>query len=69
MKIAVDFDLCRGHGECEGEAPRVFEVDGDGNMKVLQETPPEELREKVERAAKYCPTMAIKIEGSLSPSG
>ena len=25
MKIAVDFDLCRGHGECEGEAPEVFE--------------------------------------------
>jgi ferredoxin len=62
MKIVVDFDLCRGHGECEGEAPEVFQVDDQGYLTVLQENPPEELREKVERAVKYCPTMALKIE-------
>ena len=63
MKIVVDFDLCRGHGECEGEAPEVFQVDDKGFLTVLQENPPEELREKVERAVKYCPTMALKLEG------
>ena len=62
MRIKVDFDLCQGHGECEGEAPEVFELDDDGKLKVLQENPPEELRAKVERAVKYCPTMALKIE-------
>ncbi len=62
MKIVVDFDLCRGHGECEGEAPEVFQVDDKGFLTVLQENPPEALREKVERAVKYCPTMALKLE-------
>ena len=62
MRIVVDFDLCQGHGECEGEAPKVFALDDDGKLNVIQEEPPEELREKVLRAKKYCPTMAITIE-------
>ena len=62
MRVVVDFDLCQGHGECEGEAPEVFELDDDGKLKILQENPSEELRDRVERARKYCPTMAITIE-------
>lgn len=62
MRVVVDFDLCQGHGECEGEAPEVFELDDDGKLKILQENPSEELRDQVERARKYCPTMAITIE-------
>ncbi|MEZ4287200.1 MAG: ferredoxin [Polyangiales bacterium] len=62
MKIKVDWDLCKGHGECEGEAPEVFELDDDGNLQLLTETPDESLRAKVERAVKYCPTLAIAIE-------
>lgn len=62
MRIVVDYDLCQGHGECEGEAPEVFELDDDGKLTVLQEQPPEAFREQVERAVKYCPTMAIRIE-------
>lgn len=62
MRIVVDFDLCQGHGVCEGEAPEVFELDDDGYLTILQEEPSESLRDAVERAAKYCPTMAIKIE-------
>jgi ferredoxin len=63
MRIVVDFDLCQGHGECEGETPEVFELDEHGKLNVIQEEPPEELREKVLRAAKYCPTLAITVEG------
>ncbi|MFW2388631.1 MAG: ferredoxin [Polyangiales bacterium] len=62
MRVVVDFDLCQGHGACEGEAPAVFELDDGGKLTVLQAEPPEELREAVEMARKYCPTMAIKIE-------
>lgn len=62
MKIVVDFDLCQGHGACEGEAPEVFELDDDGKLTLLLESPPEALRDQVEMAAKYCPTMAIEIQ-------
>ena len=62
MRVVVDFDLCQGHGVCEGEAPQVFELDDDGYLTILQEEPPDSFRDAVERAAKYCPTMAITIE-------
>jgi ferredoxin len=45
-----------------GEAPEVFEVDDKGFLNILQEEPPEALREKVELAVKYCPTGALSIE-------
>jgi ferredoxin len=62
MKIKADFDLCKGHAVCMGEAPEVFEVDDKGFLNILQEEPPDELREKVEAAVKYCPTGALSIE-------
>jgi ferredoxin len=61
MKIVMDYDLCQGHAVCMGEAPEVFHVDAKGIHTVLQESPPEELREKVEAAVEYCPTGAIRI--------
>jgi ferredoxin len=62
MRIKVDFDLCQGHANCMGDAPEVFLVDDQGYLTILQEQPPEELREKVELAVKYCPTGAISLE-------
>ena len=43
-RIAVDRDLCQGHAVCEGEAPDVFSVAKKGDLTVLDERPPEELR-------------------------
>jgi ferredoxin len=63
MKIVVDWDLCQGHAVCMGEAPEVFQVDEKGMLTVLNETPDESLRKKVEAAARYCPTNAISLEG------
>ena len=62
MRIKVDFDLCQGHANCMGEAPEVFKVDDKGFLNILQEEPPEALREQVELAVKYCPTNAITLE-------
>lgn len=62
FKVVVDFDLCQGHGVCEGEAPEVFELDDDGYLQILQESPPESERANVEKAVKYCPQRAIRIE-------
>jgi len=62
MRILIDWDLCRGHAQCMGEVPEVFEVDDRGNLRVLQEHPPEALLPRLEVAARYCPTSAIRID-------
>jgi sterol 14-demethylase len=63
VRVKVDFDLCQGHGVCRSEAAEVFDVDRDRQQVVLkQERPPEELREKVRAAVRYCPTKALSIE-------
>ena len=61
MRIVVDKDLCQGHGVCESEAPEVFSVPKNGPVTLLNETPAEDLRAKVQAAVTYCPTHALKI--------
>jgi ferredoxin len=63
MKVVVDRGLCKGHGVCMAEAPRVFEVSRAGKLSVLEESPGEEERAKVMAAVKYCPTGALSVEG------
>ena len=60
-RIAVDRDLCQGHGVCESEAPAVFEVSKDGVLTVLQEAPADTERTAVEAAVRFCPTHALTI--------
>lgn len=60
-RIAVDADLCQGHGVCESEAPDVFEVSRERKVAVLSERPGDEQRRQVEAAVKYCPTRALTI--------
>ncbi len=62
MKIVVDFDLCQSHAVCTQAAPEVFALSDEGLLDVLIEEPGEELRAKVERAVRECPTLAITIE-------
>jgi ferredoxin len=62
MRVVVDFDLCESNALCMGVAPAVFEVRDDDLLYVLDENPPEALREKVEAAVRTCPKNAISIE-------
>jgi ferredoxin len=62
MRVVVDFDLCESNALCMGLAPEVFEVRDDDLLYVLDENPPEELREKVMAAVRACPKAAISIE-------
>jgi sterol 14alpha-demethylase len=62
MRIIIDWDLCQGHANCMGEAPEVFHVGEDGELKILQERPAQSLRVKIELAARYCPTGAISLQ-------
>lgn len=61
FRVEVDRGLCQGHGVCASEAPDVFSVSKQGELTVLAEQPPVELRRAVELAVKYCPTHALKI--------
>ena len=61
-RIHVDRDLCQGHGVCASECPELFAVDPEELKVVLRsEEVPEELRERAERAVRYCPTRALSI--------
>lgn len=63
MKVTVNYDFCASTGTCMQICPEVFEVRSDGYLYVLNENPGEELRDKVQQAADFCPTAAISIEG------
>lgn len=62
MRVVVDYDLCESNALCMAAAPEVFEVRDDDFLYVLDETPPESLRSKVELAVQRCPKQAIRIE-------
>jgi len=61
MKIVVDYDLCEANALCMEAAPEFFRVEEDDTLTVLIEEPGEELRAKVEEAARLCPRQAITI--------
>ena len=62
MRVVVDFDLCESNALCMGIAPEVFEVRDDDFLYVLDEHPPEEIRERLMEAVRACPKNAISIE-------
>jgi len=62
MKVVVDLSVCNLHGLCVETAPAVFEIGDNGELHVLNETPSEDLRAKVDQAVRECPTGAISIE-------
>jgi len=61
MRVVVDFDLCESNAVCMGIAPEIFEVRDDDFLYVLNETPPDSDRAKVEEAVRRCPKQAISI--------
>ena len=63
MKVSADLTLCQGHQMCQFEAPDVFGLDdAEDKVILLDPNPPEDLREQVARAVKYCPAMALSME-------
>lgn len=60
-KVVVDFDLCESNAICMNIAPEVFEVRDDDFLYILNETPGEDMRAKVEESAERCPKQAISV--------
>jgi ferredoxin len=61
VKVVVDYDACASNAVCMGLLPQVFEVRDDGFLYILDEHPPESMREELEVAVQSCPTGAISI--------
>jgi ferredoxin len=60
--VSADLDLCQGHQMCLLEAPDVFGFDAEADhVLVLDAEPDEARREAVQRAVRYCPTMALAV--------
>ena len=60
-RVVVDFDLCESNAVCMAVAPEIFEVRDDDFLYILDETPADALRPKVEEAVARCPKQAIAI--------
>ena len=61
MKIVIDYDLCESNAICMGIAPEVFEVRDDDFLYILDETPDESMRDRIQEAVERCPKQAISI--------
>ena len=61
MRVVVDMRLCESNALCMGIAPEVFELDDDDVLHVIDDTPDESLRPKVDEAIRNCPKQAISM--------
>jgi ferredoxin len=61
MRVVVDYNLCESNAICMGIAPEVFEVRDDDVMYIIDESPPEALRARVEEAIQRCPKQALSV--------
>jgi ferredoxin len=61
MRVVVDHNLCEGNGRCVEVAPQMFELRDDDRSYVLTQSPPQDLRAKIELAATLCPRQAIRL--------
>lgn len=62
MRIAIDREVCSGHGRCYTLAPGVFSADDNGYGEVLVsgELPPE-LESAARTGEANCPERAIRL--------
>ncbi|MGH1369513.1 MAG: ferredoxin [Maritimibacter sp.] len=60
FKVIVDWDKCGSLGQCEFEAPEVFQINDAGKLEVADAPAPSQ-RNAVEEAVRRCPTGAISI--------
>ena len=62
MRVAVDDDLCGGHGVCTTLCPEIFVLEDAGYARALLEQVPDEHETAVREAEMRCPTKAIRVE-------
>lgn len=62
MKVIVDQDRCAASGQCVLTVPDVFDQrEEDGVVVLLNQNPPVDLADRLQRAATTCPSQAITV--------
>lgn len=62
MKVAIDADVCQGHGRCFSLAPQLFEFDELGNGHVIGDGVVSDATLELARLAEAnCPEHAITV--------
>jgi ferredoxin len=61
VRVAVDRGRCEANALCMGHAPEVFRLDDEDVLQILLESPPEELRSRVDDAVRACPRAALTL--------
>jgi ferredoxin len=63
MKAKIDEEECTACEDCVDTLPSIFQMNDDGDMAVVKETPvPSDLEDEVKEVAEDCPAEAIIIE-------
>ncbi len=63
MKVLVNYDLCEGNAVCVKVCPEVFTLGDDDRAYLVNKSPGDDIRAKVEAAVRRCPRQALSIEG------
>ncbi|MFD5094519.1 ferredoxin [Amycolatopsis thailandensis] len=63
VMISVDDKKCHSYAICQAEAPQVFQLQGDGQLRYLRKPGARQLP-LVQAAARACPMRAIHLRGA-----
>ena len=63
MRVAVDEEICTGHGRCYALAPAVFGPDDRGHCEILvaDGVVPDALADQARLGRDNCPELAITV--------
>ncbi|MFC3451802.1 ferredoxin [Amycolatopsis speibonae] len=63
VRISVDVKKCHRYAICQAEAPQVFQLTGDGQLRYLRKPGAKQVP-LVQAAARACPMRAIRLQGA-----
>ncbi|WP_181776775.1 4Fe-4S domain-containing protein [Amycolatopsis pittospori] len=63
VRISVDDKKCHRYAICQAEAPQVFQLQGDGQLRYLRKPGAKQVPQ-VQAAARACPMRAIQLQGA-----
>lgn len=61
MRIAINFEVCSGHGRCYALCPDIIGEDENGYPVLASDVVPQEHQETARAAEQNCPERAIEI--------